>query len=175
MAPDLIENAYVKGASRAHSGPFGIVNSEEGYQNLTRFLFGNIRFEVLLEPLEITRDFPKLGKGEGLYYLLLELDIVLRGLPAYVQTRREESRGGIIIRMRHKPDGSGYKQENPNPTPLSTGFLRLDKKMKGDSRLHVGVHVDDKASKVEFHWGTFASNKGKKPNRMGPIFSHSSR
>ena len=25
---------------RSHPGPFGIVNSEEGYQNLSRFLFG---------------------------------------------------------------------------------------------------------------------------------------
>jgi pimeloyl-ACP methyl ester carboxylesterase len=40
-----IENAYVKGAHRAyiyksHSGSYGEVNSEEGYQNLRRFLFG---------------------------------------------------------------------------------------------------------------------------------------
>jgi hypothetical protein len=28
---------------RSHSGYYGIVNSEEGYQNLTRFLFGDVR------------------------------------------------------------------------------------------------------------------------------------
>lgn len=28
---------------RSHSGHYGIVNSEEGYQNLTRFLFGSVR------------------------------------------------------------------------------------------------------------------------------------
>lgn len=49
-----IENASVQGAPRAfvyrsHSGPYGIVNSEEGYQNLTRFLFGNIRVDGRLE------------------------------------------------------------------------------------------------------------------------------
>ena len=49
-----IENAYVNGAPRAyihrsHSGPFGIVNSEEGYQNLVRFLFGDIRIDGILE------------------------------------------------------------------------------------------------------------------------------
>ena len=41
-----IENAAVQGAPRAfvyrsHSGHFGLVNSEEGYQNLQRFLFGD--------------------------------------------------------------------------------------------------------------------------------------
>jgi len=40
-----IENAYVKATHRAfiyksHSGSYGEVNSEEGYQNLQRFLFG---------------------------------------------------------------------------------------------------------------------------------------
>ena len=40
-----IEHAYVRGANRAyvyksHSGSYGEVNSEEGYQNLRRFLFG---------------------------------------------------------------------------------------------------------------------------------------
>lgn len=44
----LIKNACVKKAPRAHvhrshSGHFGIVNSEEGYQNLTRFLFGDVK------------------------------------------------------------------------------------------------------------------------------------
>jgi len=30
---------------RSHSGHFGIVNSEEGYQNLTRFVFGELRVD----------------------------------------------------------------------------------------------------------------------------------
>ncbi len=49
----MIKNASVEGAPRAfvhraHSGHYGIVNSEEGYQNLRRFLFGNLRVEGLL-------------------------------------------------------------------------------------------------------------------------------
>ncbi len=43
-----IENATVADAPRAfayrsHSGHYGVVNSEEGYQNLVRFLFGDVR------------------------------------------------------------------------------------------------------------------------------------
>ncbi|MBM7060792.1 hypothetical protein JQX08_08720 [Pseudomonas sp. UL073] len=34
---------------RAHSGFFGIVNSEEGYQNLVRFLFGDLRIDIWLD------------------------------------------------------------------------------------------------------------------------------
>jgi hypothetical protein len=38
---------------RAHSGPFGIVNSEEAFQNLARFLFGDVRVDIWLEIDEI--------------------------------------------------------------------------------------------------------------------------
>ena len=40
-------------AYRAHSGFFGIVNSEEAYQNLTRFLFGNVRVDLWIDAEEI--------------------------------------------------------------------------------------------------------------------------
>ncbi|MCC6302191.1 MAG: hypothetical protein IT489_05255 [Gammaproteobacteria bacterium] len=53
-----IRNAYVKGGPRAfvhraHSGHFGIVNSEEGYQNLRRFFFGDMAVYGVLH----VRDF----------------------------------------------------------------------------------------------------------------------
>jgi len=40
-------------AYRAHSGFYGIVNSEEAYQNLTRFLFGDVRVDVWIDLSEI--------------------------------------------------------------------------------------------------------------------------
>jgi hypothetical protein len=43
--------AYVH---RSHSGYYGIVNSEEGYQNLVRFLFGNVRVDGVLELNDLT-------------------------------------------------------------------------------------------------------------------------
>ncbi|MDF1798694.1 MAG: hypothetical protein P1V81_05925 [Planctomycetota bacterium] len=55
----MMKNAYVDGAPRAfahrsHSGPYGLVNSEEGYQNLRRFLFGDVCVTVKLEVDELT-------------------------------------------------------------------------------------------------------------------------
>lgn len=49
-----IAHAYVRGAHRAyihksHSGSYGEVNSEEGYQNLRRFLFGRWAVAVTLQ------------------------------------------------------------------------------------------------------------------------------
>lgn len=54
-----IDNAWVEGSprahiNRAHGGPFGMVNSEDGYQNLVRFLFGDTRVDGSLELDEIT-------------------------------------------------------------------------------------------------------------------------
>ncbi len=50
----LIKNAGIQGAPRvftnhSHSGHYGLVNSEEGYQNLTRFLFGNVMVKATLQ------------------------------------------------------------------------------------------------------------------------------
>ena len=40
--------------NRSHSGPYGVVNSEEGYQNLTRFLFGSLRVDAFLDVDDIS-------------------------------------------------------------------------------------------------------------------------
>ncbi|MGI9026109.1 MAG: esterase/lipase family protein, partial [Burkholderiaceae bacterium] len=83
-----IANAYVEGAPRAfvnrsHSGYFGIVNSEEGYQNLVRFLFGNVRATGMLDinaipfPPDIARARKSGKKIESSYYI--EATVAPRG------------------------------------------------------------------------------------------------
>jgi len=54
-----IRNAYTLDSPRAfvhrsHSGHFGIVNSEEGYQNLERFLFGRVQVDGFLDIDKLT-------------------------------------------------------------------------------------------------------------------------
>jgi hypothetical protein len=63
----MIENAWVEGGPRAfvhrsHSGHFGIVNSESGYQNLVRFLFGDTRVDGILRIKDLTLP-PKVEKA----------------------------------------------------------------------------------------------------------------
>ncbi len=41
-------------AYRSHSGQYGIVNSEEGFQNLTRFLFGAVRVDGFLDVFNVS-------------------------------------------------------------------------------------------------------------------------
>ncbi len=60
-------------AYRSHSGFFGIVNSEEAYQNLTRFLFGDVRVDIWLDveeirlPAEVQREADAGRKINALY------------------------------------------------------------------------------------------------------------
>ncbi|MES2563767.1 MAG: hypothetical protein V4637_13705 [Pseudomonadota bacterium] len=60
-------------AHRSHSGHYGIVNSEEGYQNLTRFLFGSVRVDGILDvddvtlPKEVQKEFDSGKKVRASY------------------------------------------------------------------------------------------------------------
>src|SRR5262249_12361148 len=51
---DLLKSSPNAFVHRSHSGYFGIVNSEEGYQNLIRFLFGDVRADGYLDIDEVT-------------------------------------------------------------------------------------------------------------------------
>lgn len=60
-------------AYRSHSGYFGIVNSEEAYQNLSRFLFGNVRVDIWVDvtairlPAEVQKEQDAGKKVNALY------------------------------------------------------------------------------------------------------------
>lgn len=75
------QHAYIKGAPRAyvhrsHSGRYGIVNSEEGYQNLQRFLFGDIRVNMALSNLSLQHD--------DRHFYQADVRVSIRGLPIFV-------------------------------------------------------------------------------------------
>lgn len=88
-----IENAYVKESARAytfrsHSGAYGIVNSESGYRNLERFLFGDTQVKVNLETLEIQMP----GKEKNLSATYdIESIVSIRGLPIPVNKRTKDT------------------------------------------------------------------------------------
>jgi len=131
-----IENAFVKGGPRAfvhrsHSGPLGIVNSESGYENLQRFLFGNVRFRLFLRLGELVQELPdKRSPGDALDYFLIELNVTIRGLPSYLHTRSGEHLSAMrvpAIKRRGKIVG------RENDVHLFTGYLDMDRRLKGDA------------------------------------------
>ncbi|WP_419939296.1 hypothetical protein [Candidatus Palauibacter sp.] len=121
----MMKNAWVDGAPcafahRSHSGPFGIVNSEEGYQNLRRFLFGQVRIDALLAVDEITlpRAVEK-KKDEGKKIRArynIDACAKVRGGGCYLSERRV--RNESAIRKRYED-----LVEEKKPAYLFSGFL----------------------------------------------------
>lgn len=102
-----IENAYVAGSPRAfvnrsHSGFFGIVNSEEGYQNLSRFLFGDLSATARLDitalpfPPEIEQARKRGKKIASSYYI--EATVAPRGAYTYDLTSRTKAHESAVRR-----------------------------------------------------------------------------
>jgi hypothetical protein len=88
-----IENSYVKESARAytfrsHSGAYGIVNSESGYRNLERFLFGDTQVKVSLEQLNIA--MPEKKNNLTATYDI-ESIVSIRGLPVTLNKRTKET------------------------------------------------------------------------------------
>lgn len=87
-APSATAYAY-----RSHSGHFGIVNSEEAYQNLVRFLFGDVRVDIWvdIDELRVPRELEEAdskGKLDGLYQF--EILAAVRGSRWYLSRRIAE-------------------------------------------------------------------------------------
>lgn len=137
-----IENAYVKGAPRAyihrsHSGPFGMVNSEEAYQNLERFLFGSLRYELELAPITLGKSrLPGQKPNDAVEYLLVEVTMVVRGLRCYIQNRQEPTMSAISVPF----DGKQQKEEDA--THLYTGFLHTSQQMRERGDHYIRAAID---------------------------------
>ena len=86
---------------RSHSGHYGIVNSEEGYQNLTRFLFGTLRVDGILDidditlPIEVQKAYEAGKKVRASYQF--EVAVSVRRCQ-WEMTRREVRENSAIFR-----------------------------------------------------------------------------
>lgn len=118
-----IRNASVSGAPRAfvhrsHSGHYGLVNSESGYQNLRRFLFGEWRVLVEMSDVAVTLP-PRVERkraGGSRIRASYHIDTVVsvRGVPVEFN-RRTYDEGSAIFRS--------YEQLKQGPTKLFAAFL----------------------------------------------------
>jgi len=122
---------------RSHSGHYGIVNSEEGYQNLTRFLFGALRVDGILDIDDITLP-PELDKarenGERVHASYqFEIAVSVRGCQ-WQMTRREVRENSAIFRKYSdlfpgRPDTKRLPDRSQSPH-LFTVFLDPNKSVK---------------------------------------------
>jgi len=121
-----IENAYVPGAKfafvhRSHSGRYGIVNSEEGYQNLRRFLLGDLEVQADLVGLRLP------DRGADVVWQA-EIELAVRGLPILMHQQ---------VAAHHCPVVLGLHADTADrPVPLITTFLIADPSSRPADRQH---------------------------------------
>jgi hypothetical protein len=132
-------------AFRSHSGYFGIVNSEEAYQNLVRFLFGDVRVDLWFEVDGVTLppDLPKDADIDALYQV--ELLAAPRGKRWYLSRRVAEEDSPAC--RTHKELTDPAKPERRS-IYLSTVFLANRARVKQDRptlayAMTLGVRVPD--------------------------------
>jgi len=109
-----IQNALVTGTNhayvhRSHSGRYGLVNSEEGYQNLARFLFGDVKVTADLVDLEFPDDDELTWQAEA--------QVSIRGLPILMHEQVAAHYCPILIEKRRPEDPAD------RPVPLVTTYM----------------------------------------------------
>lgn len=130
-----IEHAYVRGAHRAfvyksHSGTYGEVNSEEGYQNLQGFLFGRWAVSVGFTGLPV----PVPPASEESWQADMRLSI--RGLSVVISEQRAAHWCPIELNGELKARGD----DPDHPVPLMTTSL-LERADGGTSRYVLSLSV----------------------------------
>ncbi|MGW0786433.1 esterase/lipase family protein [Streptomyces sp. NPDC002913] len=118
-----IENARVPGAHtafvhRSHSGRYGLVNSEEGYQNLRRFLFGDRKVEASL----VGHRLPPEGDCVGWQ---AEVQLSVRGMPIVMHERLASHWCPIQLsgRPSEEPEQAADDERSDGGVALTTVFL----------------------------------------------------
>ncbi|MFD5899585.1 esterase/lipase family protein [Streptomyces sp. NPDC060366] len=128
-----IENACVPGTHRAyvhrsHSGRYGLVNSEEGYQNLRRFLFGDRKVEAALVNHQLASE-------DGVSWQA-EVQLSVRGLPI-VMHEQLASHWCPVQLSAQQADGT-----SDGAVPLATTFLCGDlSRPPGSETMRYALHV----------------------------------
>jgi hypothetical protein len=118
---------------RSHSGALGIVNSEEGFQNLTRFLFADVRADGVLEIDELTlppavqREKDANRQVRAGYFF--EVTVSVRGKPWQLH-RRTMSENSAIFRRYNELFPSNGKPASPT---LFNLFLDTSQSQTKDS------------------------------------------
>ena len=135
---------------RSHSGELGIVNSEEGYQNLARFLFGDVRVDGVLDVEDITLPpalEKKKEKGQQIrasYHIETRVDV--RGLLAPLHRRLYDDRSAVHRKYDELvPRKAGDARRAPH---LFSQFLDTERKVKTRRRslgfsVFLGVRVPE--------------------------------
>jgi hypothetical protein len=194
-----IKNACVKGSPRAfvhraHSGHYGIVNSEEGYQSLRRFLFGDVRVDIKLEidditlPTAVQREKDKGREVRASYHAEsivrvrgarwdLHRRLVAESSAHFIPYRRIEERKPVYLYTGYLLKAARVKRRGPLGFSLDLGLCvpeyEVDRKWRLDDHFEGGYIFRDKVNfDLSISNGTAKLKYGldsKTPNRAGKV------
>jgi triacylglycerol esterase/lipase EstA (alpha/beta hydrolase family) len=136
-----IESASVAKAPRAyvhrsHSGRYGMVNSEEGYQNLRRFLFGDVRVHMVIADFDL--DYSQNAGSREVTYQF-EIQVALRGSLIVMHDRSEAHYSAVSLNK-----DQYVEQMAKGGLPLYTTFMLAQLSPDGTMRYMVRVAVYSK-------------------------------
>jgi hypothetical protein len=132
---------------RSHSGHYGIVNSEEGYQNLTRFLFGALRADGILDideitlPAEVQRAYDQGQTVRASYQF--EIAVSVRGCQ-WQMTRREVRENSAVFRTYDQlfpKQGGGRTPDRTMSPHLFSLFLDPRKSVKASKSVSFACDI----------------------------------
>ena len=142
-----IENASVYRSHRAyihraHSGRYGMVNSEEGYQNLQRFLFGDVKVKAVLCDFELNFvPGPQDHKKTEISYQF-EVQIAVRGLPILMHERSLDHVCPVSLNAgQYEEQMKKGEKGKKGGLPLFTSFLMQKFAQGGTMRYMVRLAV----------------------------------
>ncbi len=126
---------------RAHSGHKGIVNSYESYENIQRFLFGNIKTEVSIRNIELSIDH----EPDTRYFYDFEFLFSIRKTNVYLH-RREQEPCENAMRLEH--------DKIPREIFLHTFFMNSGFKDPGSNFSHfmLKLRIVEHRVKEGFLW-----------------------
>jgi hypothetical protein len=135
-----IKNATVNDAPtayvhRAHSGRYGIVNSEEGFQNLERFFFGDLRVQVGLAHADLLLDINEEGVSHQ-----AEVQLSIRGLPTLMHDQSISHHSPILITQE---DRKKIVKDPNREIPLFTTFLMSELAPQANCRYAIRLAVHE--------------------------------
>lgn len=158
-----IENATLKGLKadgtesqpcakaftyRAHSGYFGIVNSEEAYQNLTRFLFGDVRVDIWveIEDIRLPKGVQEAVAAGNAVNALYQLEVTASPRGKLWQLTRRKAEEDSVACISHQEWASAPNKKVKEY--ISTVFLanraRVNTRRRSLAyRLDLGIRVPD--------------------------------
>jgi hypothetical protein len=120
---------------RSHSGRYGLVNSEEVYQNLKRFLFGSLRIELGVRNLDF--------KGDGKRVWQADVRLAVRGLPVLMHEQTAEHYCPVDLNAE-----ADTRPTPMSPVPLITTFLLPQSGKYARYALHIKVVSLDEVSGI---------------------------